>query len=203
MAKPNIIILNFNSLYQILFEIKNNLSFGIQETCMENLEKGQFKDCIILTKSKLNKDLAKDRNIISFSKKDDQNIEGNNFYNIKLPIDIYSLIEKINITIIKYKYKNQAQIKILDYILDLNSRIISKNGKKLKLTEKEVNIIIFLNEKKIPQTINILQNEIWGYSSELETHTVETHVYRLRKKIIEAFQDNDFIKSHENGYLLK
>lgn len=203
MAKPDIIILNFNSLYQILFEIKNNLSFGIQETCMENLEKGQFKDCIILTKSKLNKDLAKGRNIISFSKKDDQNIEGNNFYNIKLPIDIYSLIEKINITIIKYKYKNQAQIKILDYMLDLNSRIISKNGKKLKLTEKEVNIIIFLNEKKIPQTINILQNEIWGYSSELETHTVETHVYRLRKKIIEIFQDNDFIKSHENGYLLK
>ena len=203
MAKPNIIILNFNSLYQILFEIKNNLSFGIQETCMENLEKGQFKDCIILTKSKLNKDLAKDRNIISFSKKDDQNIEGNNFYNIKLPIDIYSLIEKINITIIKYKYKNQAQIKILDYMLDLNSRILYFNKLNLNLTEMEANIILFLKNSSNPSNIKELQKKVWRHVPDLETHTVENHIYRLRKKIKEKFNDENFINSTKNGYEIK
>ena len=115
----------------------------------------------------------------------------------------YDLLEKINIELIKKKYNDQSSIKILNYLLDLNSKVISKSGNKLKLTEREVDIILFLNESKKPRKVNVLQNEVWGYSSELETHTVETHIYRLRKKILDAFSDNNFIVSNDDGYLIK
>ena len=103
---------------------------------------------------------------------------------------------------IKNKYEDQSKIYIKDYIINLNSRIIIRSGEELKLTEKEIKIILFLNNKTKPQKINILENEVWGHSSELETHTVETHIYRLRKKIDKVFKDKKFIVSQKNGYLI-
>jgi len=70
----------------------------------------------------------------------------------------------------------------------------------LKLTEREIDIILFLKEKESPQSVNNLQNEVWNYSSTLETHTVETHIYRLRKKFKNCFNDEDFISSSKEGY---
>jgi len=87
--------------------------------------------------------------------------------------------------------------------LDLNSRTISIENKSLKLTEREMEIILFLNDCKTPQKINDLQNKVWSYSSDLETHTVETHIYRLRKKISNSFQDEHFIISTDNGYFIE
>ena len=87
--------------------------------------------------------------------------------------------------------------------MDINSREISKSNKKLKLTEREIDTILFLNSKKEPQSIKTLLSEVWGYMAEIETHTVETHIYRLRKKIAEEFDDNNFILSHDNGYLIE
>ena len=112
-------------------------------------------------------------------------------------------MEKINTELIKQKYNDQSFIKILNYSLDINSRIISNDAGRLKLTEREVDIILFLNDQKKPQKVNVLQNQVWKYSSELETHTVETHIYRLRKKIIDKFKDDNFILSDENGYFIK
>ena len=77
-----------------------------------------------------------------------------------------------------------------------------KKNKSLIITEKEVAIINFLNHSRRPRSINELQTEVWGHKSKLETHTVETHVYRLRKKIKEYFNDNNFIKSSKDGYLI-
>ena len=131
-------------------------------------------------------------------------IDSDNSCNIiKYPIDIYNLIEKINIQLIKYKYSFQSKILVKKYSLDLNSRIISKDKNKLKLTEREMEIIIFLNESKTPQKITNLQNKVWGYSSNLETHTVETHIYRLRKKISDSFNDEQFLISTDDGYLIE
>ena len=127
----------------------------------------------------------------------------NNYNIFKYPVDIYNLIEKINIQLIKYKYNFQSKIKVKNYSLDLNSRIISKGDNILKLTEREMDIIIFLTESNLPQKINALQNQVWGYSSELETHTVETHVYRLRKKIYDNFKDQYFIISTDTGYFIE
>ena len=99
------------------------------------------------------------------------------------PLEIEKLIEKINIQLIKQKYNFQSNFNINNYTLNLNSRIITREQDELKLTEREIDILLFLNENKKPQNVNTLQSKVWGYSSELETHTVETHIYRLRKKI--------------------
>ena len=139
-----------------------------------------------------------DKNKILFLTKEKKNNQ-----HITYPIQIKNLIEKINIKLIKQKYNNQSYLKVSNYILNLNSRIISKNNNSLKLTEKEINIILFLNDHKNPQKVSILQNQVWGYLSELETHTVETHIYRLRKKINDHFNDSNFIISTDYGYLIK
>ncbi len=199
----NIIIFEFDSLYKILSEIKNNLPFKIN-----NLKKLESKDSnfveysLVITnyinKNFLLKERKIDKNKILFLTKEQKNNQ-----HITYPIQIKNLIEKINIKLIKQKYNNQSYLKVSNYILNLNSRIISKNNNSLKLTEKEINIILFLNDHKNPQKVSILQNQVWGYLSELETHTVETHIYRLRKKINDHFNDSNFIISTDDGYLIK
>ena len=208
MIQYNIILVECNPLYQILFEVKNNFLFGIKNFILKDLKEADFTNSIILSKF-IHKDyLLKNKNIdkkkIIFLLKKNENFEkiDNNQY-VFYPLSIYDLVEKINTELIKQKYNDQSFIKILNYSLDINSRIISNNSGRLKLTEREVDIILFLKEHKRPQKINVLQNQVWKYSSELETHTVETHIYRLRKKIANTFKDENFILSNENGYFIK
>ena len=208
MIKNSIIIFKYDSLYQIFTEIKNNFSFEIKNYSSEDLDNKDLSNSIILSKFSYKDFLFKKRNInekkiiFLLKKNEDPSILAKNQY-IFYPFYIYDLLEKINIELIKQKYNDQSSINILNYSLDLNSRIISKNESKIKLTEREVEIILFLNENNNPQKVNVLQNEVWGYSSELETHTVETHIYRLRKKIADTFKDKNFIISSDDGYLIK
>ena len=208
MIKHNIILVECNPLYQILFEIKNNFLFEMKNFILKDLNKADLTSSIILSKF-IHKDyLFKNKNIekkkIIFLLKKNENFDKiNNSQHIFYPFNIYDLVEKINAELIKQKYNDQSFIKILNYSLDINSRIISNDNGRLKLTEREVDIILFLNDHKKPQKVNILQNQVWKYSSELETHTVETHIYRLRKKIIDKFKDDNFILSDENGYFIK
>ena len=208
MIKHNIILVECNPLYQILFEIKNNFLFEIKNFILKDLNNADLTNSIILSKF-IHKDyLLKNKNIeqkkIIFLLKKNENFNKiNNTQYIFYPFNIYDLVEKINTELIKQKYNDQSFIKILNYSLDINSRIISNDSGRLKLTEREVDIILFLNDHKKPQKVNILQNQVWKYSSELETHTVETHIYRLRKKIIDKFKDDNFILSDENGYFIK
>ena len=208
MIKHNIILVECNPLYQILFEIKNNFLFEMKNFILKDLNKADLTNSIILSKF-INKDyLFKNKNIeqkkIIFLLKKNENFNKiNNSQYIFYPFNIYDLVEKVNTELIKQKFNDQSFIKILNYSLDINSRIISNASGRLKLTEREVDIILFLNDHKKPQKVNILQNQVWKYSSELETHTVETHIYRLRKKIIDKFKDDNFILSDENGYFIK
>ena len=208
MIKHNIILVECNPLYQILFEIKNNFLFEMKNFILKDLNNADLTNSIILSKF-IHKDyLLKNKNIkqkkIIFLLKKNENFNKiNNTQYIFYPFNIYDLVEKINTELIKQKYNDQSFIKILNYSLDINSRIISNASGSLKLTEREVDIILFLNDHKKPQKVNILQNQVWKYSSELETHTVETHIYRLRKKIIDKFKDDNFILSDENGYFIK
>ena len=215
MNKQTINIVGVHTLYNIFEEIKDNLSFNVANFDKEDNFLKLFREnkidianSLILTKAE-NKDLfvkknnINKQNIFLFYNKDN-NYDINLEYNLlKYPIEIYSLIEKINIQLIKQKYNYQSKIKLNDYYLDLNSRNITKKDKSLKLTEREMDIILFLNDKKKPQKINILQSQVWEYSSDLETHTVETHIYRLRKKINNKFKDNKFIISTDEGYIIK
>ena len=104
--------------------------------------------------------------------------------------------------LLKKKYNQQSEINLGPYKLNLNSRKIFSNEISLDLTEREANIIIFLNNSKKPVKISELQTEVWGHNSKLDTHTVETHIYRLRKKINNIFNDNNFIKSSKLGYTI-
>ena len=215
MAKQNINIVGIPILYNILEEIKDNLSFKVvnfsnTDNFLKFLNENKLdkKNFFIIT-SINNKDfflktsVFNVKNIFFMSSKNRKIDIENNFNIFKYPVDIYNLIEKINIQLIKYKYNFQSKIKVKNYSLDLNSRIISKGDNILKLTEREMDIIIFLNESNLPQKINVLQKQVWGYSSELETHTVETHVYRLRKKIYDNFKDQYFIISTDTGYFIE
>ena len=190
----NVFIINFNSLYEILDEIKENLSFKIINLKNdEDLEKkfGLNKlDYLVISKTS-HKLL---RNI---------NIPDKNFLDFNdLLLSFKKLLELINIKLIKLKFNQQSKITIKGYELNLNSKFFSKGNLKLKLTEKEIEIILYLNDKKIKHNVADLQKNIWDYSADMETHTVETHVYRLRKKISDLFKDEQFILSHKNGYFI-
>ncbi len=196
MIKHNIFIIDFKISYNILKEVKSNLSFKIF----------YYDNTINFLKflKSNNPDLL---NSLIIVKNKNSNIFDNKKINIrkfvyfeKFPIPLNKLIEKINIKLIQQRYNYQSKINLKNYVLDLNSRIISKKNQNAKLTEKEIEIILFLHEKKKPCLISELQNEIWHYSLELETHTVETHIYRLRKKIKNVFNDDKFIVSNDNGY---
>ncbi len=106
----------------------------------------------------------------------------------------------LNIEFLKTKFVDQSEVLVKNYLLDLNSKEINFKKKKIKLTEKEVKIIMYLFKAPNPVPIEELQNNVWSYQSDLETHTVETHIYRLRKKFSNVFNENDFVKSYKNGY---
>ena len=146
------------------------------------------------------------QNVIGYVPQDiylmDDTIKNNILILDSLPIKIEKLFDIINIQLIKQKYNFQSNFQIKDYTLNLNSRVIANKEIKLKLTEREIDIILFLKEKNSPQSINMLQNVVWGHSFNLETHTVETHIYRLRKKIKDKFNDEKFIISYDEGYLI-
>ena len=127
----------------------------------------------------------------------------NQFIFDKFPVSIFKLIEKINIEFLKKKFSEQSEINIGVYTFNLNSREMFQNNLKLKLTEKEINSIIYINRAENSVQIQELQSKVWGYHTELETHTVETHIYRLRKKISKVFDDENFIISNKDGYQIK
>ena len=190
----NVFIVNFNSLYEILDEIKENLSFKIIKIVnAEDLEKKldlDKLDHLIISKT--------DHKLLL-----NNNIPDNFFLDLNvLPLPFNKLLELINIKLIKLKFNQQSKIIIKGYELNLNSKFFSKDNLKLKLTEKEIKIILYLNDKKIEHNVADLQKNIWGYSTGIETHTVETHIYRLRKKISDLFKDKKFILSHKNGYFI-
>ena len=119
-----------------------------------------------------------------------------------LPINISKLIRLINTNILKKNYNNSSNIKIRNYYINFNSKIIKRDNIELKLTQKELELIIFLSTKNSPQKAKTLQRDIWKQKSDLETHTVETHIYRLRKKIKDRFNDLNFIFNDKRGYFI-
>jgi hypothetical protein len=184
MNLKKIIIYDFKELFKILNEIKKELNFEITEISAEN---------------PLNSSLNNKNGHIFIVKKLVKNLN-NQILIESLPIRLSKLIEKLNIEFLKRNFHSQSELKIQKYKLDINSRELILKDKKIKLTEKESNIILYISNSTKPVSIEDLQLNVWGYHSDLETHTVETHVYRLRKKILETFDDNDFINSKKNGY---
>ena len=189
MNKQSVLIFKLPELFNILNELKNNLDFSIylfvEKDDLLEFKKINDGSYLILTNSENEIKEEKFQLVLN-----------------KFPDTIHSIIEKININLLKYKYLEQSDIVIGKYSIDINSRLLKKNDRSLKLTEREIDIILFLRNLNEPQSIEKLQKEVWGYNSDLETHTVETHIYRLRKKIFEKFKDKSFINSTKKGYII-
>tara|TARA_B100000787_G_scaffold25821_1_gene17221 strand:+ start:22 stop:600 length:579 start_codon:yes stop_codon:yes gene_type:complete len=192
MIMQNVFIINFNSLYEILDEIKGNLPFKIikfeNEENFKNNPDLDTIDCLIVSKTDNKFLLKNDINFLGFN---------------DLPLSLKKLLELINIKLIKLKFNQQSKIIVKGYKLNLNSKLFAKDSLNLKLTEKEIEIILYLNNKTVEHTVANLQKNIWGYSPDMDTHTVETHIHRLRKKISDLFKDETFISSSKNGYFIE
>ena len=183
MNIKTLIIYDYQILYEILTEIKEYLNFNILSVDQKNFEKVEF-------------DKLQDYLIISSK----ANSKFENCLIIRdLPTTFDKLIQIININFIKNNFAKKSEIKVGKYKLDLNSRKIILNDQFLNLTERETDLVIFIKSND-SVSIKELQNNVWGYSSNLETHTVETHIYRLRKKMSEKFNDEKFILNTEKGY---
>ena len=187
MSVQNLIIYKFTTLYSILEEIGLDLNFNItyadNEKSLKEYSKNLSNYMVISNKKYLGID--------------------NQFVLDNAPINIFKLVEKINIEFLKLQFNSQSEVKVKNYIIDQNSREVRIKNVKLKLTEKEINTIIYLSKSNKPISIDELQEKVWSYQSDIETHTVETHIYRLRKKILNIFNDNEFIISKKNGYQIK
>ena len=184
MNNQILIIYDFPILFDILNEIKTSLNFKLLNISKSEFSKTQFN---------------KFENFLIISKKKILKLE-NQILIESFPIKITKIIETININFLKNKFNQQSEIDIGAYKLNLNSRKMFNENNELNLTEKEADIVLYLKNSQKPVTINQLQVEVWGHSSKLETHTVETHIYRLRKKISDMFNDYNFIKSSKSGY---
>ena len=190
-------ILNIPELDKIIIEIKDYFNYEV-------LYFNEKKDLI----KKIDEDKKfLDNSIIIVNQKDFSSLKGKtNEKQIhcikKLPIKISNLIDQLNARLIQQNYSSQSNININKYILDINSRILKKSDNELKLTEREIDTIIFLKNENKPVKVGILQKKVWKYGEDLETHTVETHIYRLRKKIKDTFNDDSFIQSKKNGYII-
>ena len=194
--KENIIKMNilfFENLSDYSKNIENNIIKNIVVTHLSNfelIEQSNFKidnPIFYLTR-----------------KKNNINVKAKlpRYEIIYCPFNLKNFIEKINLAYIKSKFLINSKVKLLDYIINLNTREIISDKKRLKLTEREKDFLLFLKNSKKPQTIRNILESVWRYSKGIETHTVETHVHRLRKKFLVSFNDSNFIKNNKKGYYI-
>ena len=180
--------LGFNLiLYENLKEFKNE---NINAILFDN-ENSKKISSLNITKPK-----------IYIQEKNKVNIEKNTEAIIKLPLNILQFNQEIVNVCKKFEFNNNSLINIKNYILDKNERILKKNNIFLKITEKEIDFIEILNSSTTPLSRDFILKNIWNYSTDTDTHTVETHIYRLRQKIKDKFKDSNFIKNSKKGYSL-
>ena len=121
---------------------------------------------------------------------------------LNIPFRILDLEKKIVSLLARYKFNKSSLINLSGYTIDKNERKVRKNNLVLQLTEKEINFLILFSQNNQPLSRNFILKNVWNYSSKSDTHTVETHIHRLRKKFLEKFKDSNFIKNNDKGYYI-
>ena len=196
----NLVFLGDDNFTRTFEELKSFFEFDYKVQNIKDFKEVSSNSIYILLLETLKKiKVVNDNNIIVLKISDDKNIK---YANINLPCDIFEFQKLILKNLIAKKFVANAEIKVKNYLLDFNSRILIRNKMQLQLTEKETKLIELLNEKKVPLNKEQLINLIWNYSSKSETHTLETHIYRLRKKISDKFNDDNFIRISDKGYYI-
>ena len=196
MVNQKLYIINLSNFYDIISELKEHIDY---EIC-------KFDNKEIFFDKYSSKSISTENSMLVINEKEYdffvKNINDDQIIKFKPPVNIFKFIENLNVKFIQKKYQEQSNVNVKDFFLDINSREIKKNNLSLKLTERETDMILFLINSKKPVNVETLEKEIWHHSSDLETHTVETHIYRLRKKIKAKFGTDDLIKSNKDGYTI-
>ena len=196
MVNQKLYIINLSNFYDIISELKDHIDYKISKFDSKEIFFDKYKSGNISIENSILVVHEKEFNFFIKDINEDQIIQ------FIPPVNIFTFIENLNVRFIQKKYLDQSNVNVKDFFLDINSRELKKGKSSLKLTERETDMILFLNNSKKPVNVETLEKEIWQHSSELETHTVETHVYRLRKKIKAEFGNDDLIKSSKNGYII-
>ena len=196
MVNQKLYIINLSNFYDILSELKEHINFDLLK----------FDNKDIFFDKYHNKSISIENSILIVSKIEYdffvKNINEDQIIKFKPPINILTFMESLNVRFIQKKYQDQSNVNIKDFFLDINSRVLKKDELSLKLTEREAEMLLFLKNSRKPVNVETLEKEIWQHSYDLETHTVETHIYRLRKKIKAEFGNDDLIKSNKSGYII-
>jgi len=207
MDKFSISVFDNKTFFQIIKEIKLFSKYKINHyedfnLCIKDAEKGN--QVVVFFDNSLNK--SKTNNfpsiIVTESSKLINKSSGILQEQLKMPFSILDFKKKIISLIAKNEFKKNSLIRLSGYIIDKNERKIKKDNLELQLSEKEINFLILFTENKEPASKNLLLKNVWNYSTGSETHTVETHIHRLRKKILKKFGDVDFIKNNNQGYYI-
>ena len=207
MNNFNISIFNNKTFFEIIKEIKLFSKYKINHYedlnfCLKDAEKGNH---IVVFFNKMPDEINKyNFPSILVNKSMDNTNKFSNILNeeIKAPFRIFNFKEKVISAIAKNEFKKNSLISLKGYTIDKNERKIKKNNLELQLSEKEINFLVLFTENKDPVKRNLVLKKVWNYSQETETHTVETHIHRLRKKIFSKFGDSDFIKNNKEGYYI-
>ena len=196
MVNQKLYIINLSNFYDIIKELKEHIDYELLKFDNKEIFFDKYNSNSISTENSI---LVVHEKEYKFFVK---NINEDQIIKFKPPINIFTFIENLNVKFIQKKYQDQSNVNVKDFFLDINSRELKKGKSSLKLTERETDMILFLNKSKKPVNVETLEKEIWQHSSELETHTVETHIYRLRKKIKAEFGNDELIVSNKDGYTI-
>ena len=196
MVNQKLYIINLSNFFDIISELKEHIGFEISKFDNKEIFFDNYKSKSISIENSILIVHEKEYNFFVKDINEDQIIK------FKPPVSIFTFIENLNVRFIQKKYQDQSSVNVKEFFLDINSRELKKGKSSLKLTERETDMILFLNKSKKPVNVETLEKEIWQHSSELETHTVETHIYRLRKKIKAEFGNDELIISNKDGYTI-
>ncbi len=190
-----------------LFKDYKFISFTDFQLCINESKKNNW--IIIFFKNNENKKIYKEiikENlpliIIDNFKKKDKKMSKELIDSLNMPFRIINLKNKITSLSAKYEFNKSSLINLGSYVIDKNQRKIKKENLELKLTEKEIDFLILFTENEKPLNRDFVLKKVWKYSTETDTHTIETHIHRLRKKIFQKFKDSNFIKNNQKGYYI-
>ncbi|MDC0524647.1 winged helix-turn-helix domain-containing protein [Pelagibacteraceae bacterium] len=199
MHKLNVRILGPSSFVSTLNELKKFLKFNL---LIDNLNDGSN---IILfhidaLKDQKQNDYINSNNFIKICAGTKKDLIDNYDASLELPTTLKEINAIVESIVAKKKFSKNSSIEIKSYFLNKNEKKLSKNNDFIILTEKEVQLLELLLSTKKPISKKKILSFVWNYASDADTHTVETHVYRLRKKIIDKFMDKNFILNNKDGY---
>ena len=201
MHQLNVLIYGPNTFIDTLNELKTFLKFN---HCTENFT--GYIDIILfhetVLKNKIKKDLINESKSLKICVSNQKNLNFECDANIILPTTLKEINDIIESTAIKNTFSKNSSINVKKYLLNKNEKKLSKESNFILLTEKEIQLIELLLKNSEPISKDDILSSVWNYSSDADTHTVETHIYRLRKKISEKFKDNQFILNNKDGYFL-